>query len=115
MIAYCWDASDGVGSGKTAGVAVGLAAVVTGVCCCEKPKPNISSGIASTPRAIGKPQLRAAGGAGGGTGLRVKYCPSLGTGFVIIEVTPDWKVGSPEPVVYFERLTLASVMGRSGV
>jgi len=56
LVASCWDASDGVGSGETAGVAVGLAAVVAGVCCCEKPKPNINSGIASTPRARGKPQ-----------------------------------------------------------
>jgi hypothetical protein len=56
VVASCWDANDGVGSGETAGVAVGLAAVVAGVCCCEKPKPNINSGIASKPRARGKPQ-----------------------------------------------------------
>jgi hypothetical protein len=110
------DANDGVGSGETNGVAVGLtAAVGAGRCCCEKPKPNMSSGIVSKPNAIGKPQLRDGDVWGGGTGLRVKNCPSPGTGFVIIEVTPDWKVGGTEPVVYFERLTLASVMGRSGV
>ena len=56
VIASCWDASDGVGSGETAGVAVGLAAVVAGVCCCEKPKPSMSSGRDSRPRAKGKPQ-----------------------------------------------------------
>jgi hypothetical protein len=104
VVASCWDASDGVGSGETEGVAVGLAvAVVADCCCCEKPKPNMSKGIASKPNAIGKPQLLELGGWGGGTGLRIKYCPSPDTGFVIIEVTPDWKVGSPEPAVYFGR------------
>jgi hypothetical protein len=104
VVASCWGAIDGVGSGETEGVAVELtAAVVAGSCCCEKPKPNINSGIASKPNAIGKPQLREGDVWGGGTGLRVKNCPSPGTGFVIIEVTPDWKVGSPEPAVYFGR------------
>jgi hypothetical protein len=50
------DAGDGVGSGETDGVAVGLGAVVAGCCCCEKPKPNMSSGMASSPSARGKPQ-----------------------------------------------------------
>jgi hypothetical protein len=77
VVASCWDATDGLGSSEAEGVAVGLvAAVVAGICCCEKPKPNMSSGIASTPNAIGTPQLLEAGGWGGGTGLRVKYCPS---------------------------------------
>ena len=76
VVASGWDASDGVGSGEAEGIAVALAVVVAGVCCCEKPKPNINSGIASKPNAIGTPQLLEAGGWGGGTGLRVKYCPS---------------------------------------
>ena len=50
------DASEGIGSGSVEGVAVALAVVGAGVCCCEKPKPNMSSGIASKPSARGKPQ-----------------------------------------------------------
>jgi hypothetical protein len=79
VVASCWDAGDGVGGGETEGVAVVLtAAVVAGVCCCEKPKPNINSGRASKPKARVSPSESWLGL--WWYWLQVKNCPSVGLG-----------------------------------
>src|SRR5579883_174392 len=68
----------GVGDVSTAGVARGLADDAgTGFCCCTRPNPIISNGIANTPNARGKLQWVLACGWGGGTGCRVKNVPSV--------------------------------------